>query len=147
MIKGQYNADPAALCYDAYTAADKKNIEFLLCDTAGRLHTKHNLMAELGKVKRVLQKTDASAPHETLLVVDATTGSNAVAQAREFHTAANLTGIICTKLDGSGKGGVVVAIKDELGIPTRFIGTGEKLENFAFFDSREFAEGMLADES
>ncbi len=147
IIKGQYNADPAALCHDAYQKANKEGIEFILCDTAGRLHTKHNLMAELGKVKRVLQKTDASAPHETLLVVDATTGSNAVAQAREFHTAANLTGIICTKLDGSGKGGVVVAIKDELGIPTRFIGTGEKLENFAFFDSREFAEGMLADEA
>jgi len=94
-------------------------------------------------VKRVLQKADASAPHETLLVVDATTGANAVNQAREFHTAANLTGIICTKLDGSGKGGVVVAIRDELGIPTRFIGSGEKIEDFAFFDSREFAEAML----
>ena len=88
-------------------------------------------------------KTDASAPHETLLVVDATTGSNAVSQAREFHAATTLTGIICTKLDGSGKGGVVVAIRDELGIPTRFIGTGEKLEDFAFFDNREFTEGML----
>ena len=143
IIKGQYNADPASLCHDAYQKAEKENIEFIICDTAGRLHTKHNLMAELGKVMRVLQKTDASAPHETLLVVDATTGSNAVNQAREFHTAANLTGIICTKLDGSGKGGVVVAIRDELKLPTRFIGTGEKLEDFAFFDSREFAEAML----
>ncbi len=143
IVKGQYNADPAALCHDAYQKAEKDNIEFILCDTAGRLHTKHNLMAELGKVMRVLQKTDASAPHETLLVVDATTGANAVAQAREFHAAANLTGIICTKLDGSGKGGVVVAIRDELGIPTRFIGTGEKIGDFAFFDSREFAEAML----
>ena len=143
IIKGQYNADPASLCHDAYVKADKDSIEFIICDTAGRLHTKHNLMAELGKVKRVLQKTDASAPHETLLVVDATTGSNAVSQAREFHAATTLTGIICTKLDGSGKGGVVVAIRDELGIPTRFTGTGEKLEDFAFFDSREFAEAML----
>ena len=145
IIKGQYNADPASLCHDAYQKAEKENIEFIICDTAGRLHTKHNLMAELGKVMRVLQKTDASAPHETLLVVDATTGSNAVNQAREFHTAANLTGIICTKLDGSGKGGVVVAIRDELKLPTRFIGTGEKLEDFAFFDSREFAEAMLSE--
>ena len=145
IVKGQYNGDPAALCYDAYQKAEKQNIEFILCDTAGRLHTKHNLMSELGKVKRVLQKTDASAPHETLLVVDATTGANAVNQAREFHTAAHLTGIICTKLDGSGKGGVVVAIRDELGIPTRFIGTGEKIGDFAFFDSREFAEAMLAE--
>ena len=147
IIKGQYNADPASLCHDAYQKAEKDNIEFIICDTAGRLHTKHNLMAELGKVKRVLQKTDASAPHETLLVVDATTGSNAVSQAREFHAATTLTGIICTKLDGSGKGGVVVAIRDELGIPTRFIGTGEKLGDFAFFDNREFVEGMLAGES
>jgi fused signal recognition particle receptor len=143
IVKGQYNADPAALCHDAWQKADKENIEFIICDTAGRLHTKHNLMSELGKVKRVLQKADPAAPHETLLVVDATTGANAVNQAREFHAAANLTGIICTKLDGSGKGGVIVAIRDELKLPTRFIGTGEKLEDFAFFDSREFAEAML----
>lgn len=143
IVKGQYNADPAALCHDAYQKADKEGIEFILCDTAGRLHTKHNLMSELGKVKRVLQKTDPAAPHETLLVVDATTGANAVNQAREFHAASPLTGIICTKLDGSGKGGVVVAIQNELGISTRFIGTGEKLEDFAFFDTREFAEAMV----
>ncbi|MEQ1853290.1 MAG: signal recognition particle-docking protein FtsY [Chthoniobacteraceae bacterium] len=143
IVKGQYNADPAALCHDAYQKADKEGIEFILCDTAGRLHTKHNLMAELGKVKRVLQKADPAAPHETLLVVDATTGANALNQAREFHAASPLTGIICTKLDGSGKGGVVVAIQNELGISTRFTGTGEKLEDFAFFDSREFAEAMV----
>ncbi len=143
IVKGQYNADPAALCYDAYRKAEAENIEFIICDTAGRLHTKHNLMAELGKVKRVLQKADPSAPHETLLVVDATTGSNALAQAREFHSATQLTGIICTKLDGSGKGGIIVAIQNELGIPTRFIGTGEKAEDFSFFDPREFAEQMI----
>ena len=143
IVKGQYNADPAALCHDAYEKADKEGIEFILCDTAGRLHTKHNLMSELGKVKRVLQKTDPAAPHETLLVVDATTGANAVNQAREFHAASPLTGIICTKLDGSGKGGVVVAIQNDLGISTRFVGTGEKLEDFAFFDTREFAEAMV----
>ena len=143
IVKGQYNADPAALCFDAYQKADKANIEFVICDTAGRLHTKHNLMAELGKVKRVLQKADPAAPHETLLVVDATTGANALAQAKEFHAASPLTGVICTKLDGSGKGGVIVAIQNELGIPTRFIGTGEKLEEFAFFDSRQFVAEMI----
>jgi len=143
MIKGQYNADPAALCYDAYVAADKRNIEFLLCDTAGRLHTKTNLMAELNKVRRTLEKHDPSAPHECLLVVDATTGSNALQQAREFHQAVHLTGVIVTKLDGSGKGGVIISIQNELNIPTRFIGTGEKLEDFAPFDARTFIEQML----
>ncbi len=143
IVKGQYNADPAALCHDAYQKAEKQGIEFILCDTAGRLHTKHNLMNELSKVKRVLQKADPAAPHETLLVVDATTGANAVSQAREFHAAAQLTGIVCTKLDGSGKGGVIVAIQDELKLPTRFIGTGEKAEDFDFFDARAFAEQML----
>ena len=143
IVKGQYHADPAALCYEAYQAADRKNIEFLICDTAGRLHTKTNLMGELAKVKRVLQKADPAAPHETLLVVDATTGGNALQQTREFHAATGLTGVIVTKLDGSGKGGCVVAIQHELGIPTRFIGTGEKLENLAFFESRDFVERML----
>lgn len=143
MIRGPYNADPAALCYEAYQAAEKRNMEFLICDTAGRLHTKSNLMAELNKVKRSLAKHDASAPQETLLVVDATTGSNALSQAREFHQAIGLTGLIVTKLDGSGKGGVVIAIQDELGIPTRFIGTGEELDNFAAFDAREFVANML----
>jgi fused signal recognition particle receptor len=143
MIRGQYNADPAALCYEAYQAADKRNIEFLLCDTAGRLHTKTNLIAELNKVKRSIAKHDDTAPQETLLVVDATTGSNALSQAREFHQAIGLTGLIVTKLDGSGKGGVVIAIQDELGIPTRFVGTGEKLDDFALFDGRDFVAKMV----
>jgi fused signal recognition particle receptor len=143
MIRGQYNADPAALCYEAYQSADRRGIEFLLCDTAGRLHTKMNLMGELEKIKRSLGKHDAGAPHERLLVVDATTGSNALAQAREFHAAVDLTGLIVTKLDGSGKGGVVIAIQNELGIPTRFIGIGEKLDDFAEFNSRTFIEQML----
>jgi fused signal recognition particle receptor len=143
IIRGHYNADPAALCYEAYQAAEKRNTEFLLCDTAGRLHTKSNLMAELNKVKRSLAKHDPSAPQETLLVVDATTGSNALAQAREFHQAIGLTGLIVTKLDGSGKGGVVIAIQDELGLPTRFIGTGEELEDFEPFDGRKFIENLL----
>jgi fused signal recognition particle receptor len=143
MIRGQYNSDPAALCYEAYQAATKRSIQFLLCDTAGRMHTKTNLMAELQKVKRTLGKQDSDAPHETLLVVDATTGSNALSQAREFQSAIGLTGLIVTKLDGSGKGGIVVAIQDELGIPTRFVGTGENIHDFAPFDAREFIANML----
>ena len=143
MIRGEYNADPAALCYDAYQAAARRKIEFLLCDTAGRMHTKTNLMAELQKVKRTLGKHDPAAPHESLLVVDATTGSNALSQAREFQSAIGLTGLIVTKLDGSGKGGIVVAIQDQLGIPTRFVGTGEKIDDFASFDAGEFVAKML----
>jgi fused signal recognition particle receptor len=143
MIRGQYGADPAALCYDAYQTAAKRETDFLICDTAGRQHTKTNLMAELQKVKRTLAKLDADTPHETLLVVDATTGGNALNQAREFHSALTLTGLIVTKLDGSGKGGIVVAIQDELGIPTRFIGTGETIDDFAPFDADKFLAGIL----
>ena len=143
MIRGQYNADPAALCYEAYQAAVKRDAQFLICDTAGRLHTKSNLMAELQKVKRSLAKLDPTAPHEILLVVDATTGGNALAQAQEFHQALGLTGLIVTKLDGSGKAGIVVAIQNELKISTRFIGTGEQLEDFAPFDSRDFIDNLL----
>src|SRR5436309_9134473 len=143
MIRGQYNADPAALCYEAYEAAARRKIDFLICDTAGRLHTKTNLMAELQKVKRSLAKLDPTAPHDVLLVVDATTGGNALSQAKEFHQSLGLTGLIVTKLDGSGKGGIVVAIQDELKISTRFIGTGEKIDDFAPFDVREFVAEML----
>ncbi len=143
MIRGQHGADPAALCYEAYQTATKQEIDFLLCDTAGRQHTKANLMAELQKIKRTLVKLDADAPQETLLVVDATTGSNALSQAREFNKALGLTGLIVTKLDGSGKGGIVVAIQDELGIPTRFVGTGEKLNDLALFDRKTYLENLL----
>ncbi|MGH7982574.1 MAG: signal recognition particle-docking protein FtsY [Candidatus Udaeobacter sp.] len=143
MIRGQYGADPAALCYDAYQSALKNKIEFLLCDTAGRQHTKTNLMAELQKVKRTLGKLDPDAPHETLLVVDATTGGNALSQAREFHSTLALTGLIVTKLDGSGKGGIVVAIQDELGIPTRFVGTGEQLDDFAPSDRDMYIANLV----
>jgi fused signal recognition particle receptor len=143
MIRGQYGADPAALCYEAYQAAAKRETDFVICDTAGRQHTKTNLMAELQKVKRALGKLDPEAPQETLLVVDATTGGNALNQAREFHSAVTLTGLIVTKLDGSGKGGIVVAIQDELGIPTRFVGTGETIDDFALFDADKFLAGIL----
>jgi fused signal recognition particle receptor len=143
IVRGQHGADPAALCYEAYQAAAKQEIDFLLCDTAGRQHTKANLMAELQKIKRTLGKLDADTPQETLLVVDASTGGNALSQAREFHNALGLTGLIVTKLDGSGKGGIVVAIQDELGIPTRFVGTGEKLDDFAPFDRKRYIENLL----
>ena len=143
MIKGPYNADPAALCHDAWQAAQSRNIEFVICDTAGRLHTKHNLMQELDKVKRILARLDPDAPHECWLVVDATTGGNALQQAKEFNQILGLTGVIVTKLDGSGKGGVLVAIQNELGIPAKFIGTGEKLEDLAAFDERVFVEKIL----
>jgi len=143
MIRGQYGADPAALCYDAYQSAAKNKIDFLLCDTAGRQHTKTNLMAELQKVKHTLGKLDSDAPHETLLVVDATTGGNALNQAREFHSVLTLTGLIVTKLDGTGKGGIVVAIQDEVGIPTRFVGTGERLDDFALFNRDTYIDNLL----
>lgn len=143
LIKGQYKADPSSVCFDAYASAVKNRSDFLLCDTAGRLHTRHNLMEELKKIRRTLGKTDETAPHETLLVVDASTGSNAISQAKEFHAATELTGVIVTKLDGSGKGGVVVPIAQELGIPTRYIGLGERAEDFERFEAERFVEQIL----
>ncbi|MCE9518500.1 MAG: signal recognition particle-docking protein FtsY [Verrucomicrobia bacterium] len=143
LVKGAPNADPGAVCFDAYQSAVKKNTDFLLCDTAGRLHTRHNLMEELRKVQRVVGKTDPSAPHEVFLVVDATTGSNALQQAREFHKAVPLTGLIVTKLDGSGKGGIVVAIQQETGVPTRYVGTGEGIDDFKPFVADEFLDQLL----
>ena len=143
VVKGQYDGDPAALCYDALQRAEKLKADFLICDTAGRLHTRHNLMQELAKIRRSLAKRDPTAPHECLLVVDATTGSNALTQAREFKAAAGLTGVIVTKLDGSGKGGVLVAIQNEIGLATRFIGTGEKADAFEPFNAQEFVARIL----
>ncbi len=143
VMKSQYQGDAAALCHDAWSSANKRGVEFVLCDTAGRLHTKNNLMAELSKISRSLGKHDPDAPHEKWLVVDATTGSNALVQAREFHQAVGLTGLILTKLDGSGKGGVAVAIYHELGIPTRYVGTGERAEDFAPFQREAFVARIL----
>ena len=143
LIKGSPNADPSAVCFDAYTSAVTKKADFLICDTAGRLHTRHNLMEELRKVERVIGKKDNTAPHEVFLVVDATTGGNALQQAREFHKAVPLTGLIVTKLDGSGKGGIVVAIQQEIGVPTRFVGTGEQVDDFKTFEAGEFIDQLL----
>jgi fused signal recognition particle receptor len=143
VVSSTYGSDPAALCHDALSKAKRLNSDFLICDTAGRLHTKENLMQELSKVKRSLAKLDPTAPHEIFLVVDTTTGSNAVVQAREFHAATGLTGLILTKLDGSGKGGVAVAVARETGIQPRFVGTGEQAEDIALFDRSAFLERML----
>ena len=143
LIKGGPNADPSAVCFDAYQSAVSRNAQFLICDTAGRLHTRHNLMEELRKVQRVVGKRDTTAPHEVLLVVDATTGGNALQQAREFNKAVPLTGVIVTKLDGSGKGGIVVPIQQDLNVPTRFVGVGERLEDFKPFVAEEFLDQLL----
>ena len=143
LVKGSPNADPASVCYTAHQKALNEGTQVLICDTAGRLHTSHNLMEELGKIRRILGKQDESAPHHTLLVVDATTGSNALNQAREFNKAVPLDGVIVTKLDGSGKGGVTVAIQQELEIPPLFIGTGEEPEQFDVFSRTEFVEQVL----
>ncbi|MCH2064533.1 MAG: signal recognition particle-docking protein FtsY [Roseibacillus sp.] len=143
LVKGSPNADPASVCYTAHQKALADGVQVLICDTAGRLHTRHNLMEELGKISRTLGKQDESAPHYTLLVVDATTGSNALNQAREFNKAVPLDGVIVTKLDGSGKGGVAVAIQQELEIPPRFIGTGEEPEQFDAFSRSKFVEQVL----
>jgi len=143
VISSEYGADPAALCHDALAKASRLKADYLICDTAGRLHTKSNLMQELSKVKRSLGKIDPTAPHEVFLVADTTTGSNAVVQAMEFHAATPLTGLILTKLDGSGKGGVAVAIARETGITPRFLGTGEQAGDLALFDRTTFLERML----
>ena len=143
VVRGAYQGDPAAVCHDALDAAVRDKIEFLLVDTAGRLHTKHNLMQELAKIKRVLAKKDPSSPHEVLIVLDATTGSNALEQARQFKEACGLTGAILTKLDGSGRGGMAVALQQELGVPVRFVGTGEREGDFARFDPKKFADEMF----
>lgn len=143
VIRGAYQGDPAAVCHDAIETAQRERVDYLLVDTAGRLHTKHNLMQELAKVKRVLGRRDAESPHEVLIVLDATTGSNALEQARQFREASGLTGAILTKLDGSGRGGMAVALQQELGVPVRFIGTGESAEDFARFDPAKFAAAMF----
>lgn len=143
VVSGKPNADPSSVCYSAHEMAIAGGSKFLICDTAGRIHTRHNLMEELGKIRRTLAKQDETAPHLTLLVVDATTGSNALQQAKEFHKACPLDGLIVTKLDGSGKGGIVVSIHEQLGILPRFIGTGEEPGAFALFQKDRFVNEVL----
>lgn len=143
VIAGAYGADPAAVAHDAVTAAQSRKAAYLFVDTAGRLHTKHNLMQELQKLHRVMEKKVAGAPHETLLVLDATTGMNALNQAREFNKAVKLTGLVVTKLDGTSKGGMIVAIQKELGIPIKFVGLGEQADDLQPFDAAEYARALF----
>jgi len=145
VIAGEYGADPAAVAHDAVVAGQARKSDYLFVDTAGRLQTKHNLMQELQKLHRVMDKKLPGAPHETLLVLDATTGMNALNQAREFHKTAPLTGLIITKLDGTSKGGVVVAIQKELNLPIKFIGLGEQADDLQPFDAKQFAEAMFGE--
>jgi fused signal recognition particle receptor len=137
-------ADPAAVIFDAYSAARAREIDVLLADTAGRLQNQAHLMEELKKVRRVLGRQDASAPHEVLLVLDASQGQNALSQARVFHEALGVTGIVLTKLDGTAKGGIVIAIAAELGIPLRYVGVGESITDFGEFDVEDFVTALLA---
>ncbi len=143
VIAQQTGADSASVIYDALEAAKARNIDVLIADTAGRLHTQSNLMEELKKIKRVIQKLDAAAPHEAMLVVDAGTGQNALNQAQEFHDLIGLTGITLTKLDGTAKGGMLFALAEKLGIPIRFIGIGEAIEDLRPFDAEEFVEALF----
>lgn len=143
VVAGAYGADASSVAHDAVAAAQARGAEYLFIDTAGRLHTKHNLMQELQKLHRVVGKQFPGAPHEVLLVMDATTGMNALTQAREFHKAAPLTGLVVTKLDGTSKGGMVIAIRRELDLPIKFIGLGEQPEDLQVFDARQFAHAMF----
>jgi fused signal recognition particle receptor len=143
VIKQKSGADPAAVVYDAMAAAKARNANAVIVDTAGRLHTKSNLMAELEKMKRTAAKVIPGAPHDVLLVLDATTGQNGLAQAREFTSTVGVTGIILTKLDGTAKGGIVVAIARELGLPIRFVGTGEQINDMVPFDAETYANSLF----
>ena len=143
VVRGNANADPSSVCFTAHQKAIAAQTGFLICDTAGRLHTRHNLMEELGKIRRVMGKNDPTAPHLTLLVVDASTGANALQQAKEFHKACPLDGLIVTKMDGSGKGGIAVSIHEQLKIPTCFLGTGEEPGAFESFDREKFIHEMI----
>lgn len=144
VISSAYGADPAAVAHDGIVAGQSRNIDWLFVDTAGRLHTKHNLMQELQKVHRVMDKKLPGAPHQTLLVLDATTGMNALSQAREFNKAIPLGGLVITKLDGTSKAGMVLAIQKELGVPVKFIGLGEQPDDLQPFDAKQFAEALFS---
>jgi fused signal recognition particle receptor len=145
VVAGAYGADAASVAHDAVAAAQARKADYLFVDTAGRLHTKHNLMQELQKLHRVMGKQLPGAPHEVLLVLDATTGMNALNQAREFNKAVPLSGLIVSKLDGTSKGGMVVAIQKELGLPIKFVGLGEHADDLQPFDAVQFAEALFAE--
>lgn len=143
MYKGNPNQDPASVCFEAHTKALSSGFDYVICDTAGRLHTRHNLMEELSKIRRSIGKQDAAAPHACYLVVDATTGGNALMQAREFHKATPLDAVVVTKMDGSGKGGVAVAIQDELKISPIMLGVGEGKDDLIPFDVKQYVDCIL----
>ncbi|MCI9059419.1 MAG: signal recognition particle-docking protein FtsY, partial [Lachnospiraceae bacterium] len=143
MIGGQEGADPGAVVYDAVAAARARNADVLLCDTAGRLHNKKNLMEELKKIHRILEKEYPEAFRETLVVLDGTTGQNALSQARQFSEVADISGIILTKMDGTARGGIAVAIQSELGIPVKYIGVGETIDDLQKFDSGQFVKALF----
>jgi fused signal recognition particle receptor len=143
VIKHQAGADPAAVVYDGIQAAKSRGADVLLCDTAGRLHSKVNLMEELKKVYRVVQREVPGAPHEVLLVLDSTTGQNALQQAKTFSQAVHVSGIVLTKLDGTAKGGIVIAIRNELDLPVKWVGLGEKVEDLQEFDAEQFVHGLF----
>ncbi len=146
IIKHKSGSDPSAVVFDAINAAQSRNVDYLIIDTAGRLHTKTNLMNELKKIFRVIQKKIPDAPHEVILVLDASTGQNAINQAKEFKNAARVDNICLTKLDGTAKGGVVLGINKELQIPVKYIGLGEKIDDLETFDRKEFVEGLFVKE-
>lgn len=145
VIKQQSGADPAAVMFDAVQAARQRGVDILLCDTAGRLQNKTNLMEELNKIFRVIQRELPDAPHEVLLVLDATTGQNALSQARMFGEKSGVTGLVLTKLDGTAKGGIVIAIRQELNLPVKLVGLGEKIDDLQEFDSEQFVHALFAD--
>lgn len=144
VIKQQAGSDPAAVMFDAVQAAKQRNVDVLICDTAGRLQNKSNLMEELNKIFRVIQREIPSAPHEVLMVLDATTGQNALSQAKLFGEKSGVTGLVLTKLDGTAKGGIVVAIRQEMNLPVKLVGLGEKMEDLQAFDSTQFVHALFA---
>jgi len=144
IVKQKTGSDPAAVAFDAVQAAKARERDYVIIDTAGRLHTQENLMQELGKIKRAVAKVIPDAPHEVLLVLDATTGQNAVRQAHLFHEVASVTGLFVAKLDGTAKGGAVLGIRDEVGVPVKFVGVGEKIDDVEPFDAKAFTEALFA---
>ena len=144
IIAGQEGSDPASVIYDAIAAAKSRKADVLLCDTAGRLHNKKNLMEELRKINRIIEREYPEAYRENLIVLDGTTGQNALVQARQFKETADITGIVLTKLDGTAKGGIAIAIQSELGVPVKYIGIGEKIEDLQKFDTDSFVDALFS---
>lgn len=146
VVTGPYNSDPSSVAYDGLTKAKKEDIDLVIIDVSGRLHNKQNLMDELSKLKRVVSKVIPEAPHESFLIIDATTGQNGVVQAKAFAEVTNLTGVVITKMDGTSKGGIILAIREELGVPVRFIGLGEKMTDLKEFDLENYIYGLCVGE-